>query len=89
MVQLYFKIAFNKRHIKGFPVVSDDDLIFFNIIDKIFQVSPLDIIFDGGSVIQGNGGDIKSPIIQTGSLNIQIGGKRSEFREDTPVTVRR
>jgi len=89
MVQLYFGIPFNERNIKGLPVVSDDDLVFLNITDKIFQVSSLNIIFDRGSVIQGNGGDVKPPMIQTGGLDIQISGGGSEFWEDTPVTVRR
>ena len=56
------KISFEKRDVEAFAVIGDDDLVFLDIPDEIFQVFPLDIIFDGGPVIQGNGGDVRVPM---------------------------
>ena len=51
MIQPDVKIVLNKRDIKAFAIIRNNDLIFLDVLDKIIQVLPLDIGFNDLAVI--------------------------------------
>ncbi len=71
LVDSYSQIAFNKRDIKTFPIISHNDLVILNILFEFLEVVTLDIMKNGPAVIQGNGRDGVSPFIQSGCFYIQ------------------
>ena len=72
MVESDIEIVLNKRDIKTFAVVADNNFVSLNILDKIFQVLPLWIGLDRFAIIKGNGGYIVEIAIQSGGFDIQI-----------------
>ena len=81
------EIMLKKRNIKTFAVVADDDFIFMNVLDKIFQVLPLHIGFNRFAVIKGNSGYIVEIAIQSGGFDIQISNGISELGKESPGLV--
>ncbi len=81
MVESDIEIVLNERDIKTFAVVADNNFVFLNVLDKIFQVLPLYIGLDRFAVIKGDCGNIVEIAIQSCGFNIQICCGISEFWE--------
>ena len=81
MVESDIEIVLNERDIKTFAVVADNNFVFLNVLDKIFQVLPPYIGLDRFAAIKGNGGYIVEIAIESGGFYIQIDRGISEFWE--------
>ena len=66
------EMVLNKRDIKTFAVVADNNFVSLNVLDEIIQVLPLHIGPDRFAVENGNGGNIVEIAIQAGGFYIKI-----------------
>jgi len=72
VVQPDIKEGFDKGDIKRFAIVSDNDLVFLDIVDEIIQVLPLNISLNRLAIIKRDGGDAVIISVQSGGFDIKI-----------------
>ena len=65
------KVCFNEGNVEGFAVVGYEKPIVLNIVWEFVQVIAIHIMFDGNTIVEGDGGDVAPE--ETGSFDVEEG----------------